>query len=108
MPRLTVTITEEQDELLEEITGDGGEYESKSAAVRDFISSGDERHELRQKVDRLQNEKRTIIQQREEHQSLVRYVEEERSLQQRREERETAPVWQRLKWWVVGAPSKRS
>ncbi|ELY58733.1 ribbon-helix-helix protein, CopG family [Natronococcus jeotgali] len=54
MPRLTVTITEEQAELLEEKTGDGGEYESKSEAVRHFIT---EYELLTERVDELQQER---------------------------------------------------
>lgn len=103
MPRLTVTITEEQAALLDERTGDGGEYESKSEAVRDFIQSGEELQnrvdELETEVERLRNEKRTILSQREENQELVRFVEDE---MERREQRDTAPVWTRAKWWVLG------
>ena len=54
MPRLTVTITDGQAELLEELSGDGGEYESKSAAVRDFIQGGEERRVLEQEIARLE------------------------------------------------------
>lgn len=54
MPRLTVTITEDQAELLEEISGDDAEYDSKSAAVRDFIQHGEERRELEREIARLE------------------------------------------------------
>lgn len=52
MPRLTVTITEDQSEFLEELSGDGGEYESKSAAVRKFIRRGEDVHTLEEKLER--------------------------------------------------------
>lgn len=53
MPRLTITITDEQAELLEDKTGEGCEYESKSEAVRDFIQRGEQ---LIQQVDQLESE----------------------------------------------------
>lgn len=53
MPRLTITITEEQADLLDEKTGDEGAYESKSEAVREFIQRGDQ---LIQRVEELENE----------------------------------------------------
>lgn len=55
MPRLTVTITEEQADLLDEITQDGG-YESKSAAVRNFIQVGEERRELEEEIATVESE----------------------------------------------------
>jgi Arc/MetJ-type ribon-helix-helix transcriptional regulator len=55
MPRLTVTITEEQSELLDDVSGDDGEYESKSEAVRNFIQTGEHHQELREKLDRLED-----------------------------------------------------
>ncbi len=54
MPRLTITITEEQSDLLEDISGDDGEYESKSAAVRDFIQAGERERELRAELARVE------------------------------------------------------
>jgi Arc/MetJ-type ribon-helix-helix transcriptional regulator len=109
MPRLTVTITDEQDELLNEITGDDGEYESKSAAVRSFIQIGERMDELEQENDRLRKEKRLIIEEQKEHSELVEYVEREKSLQERREAREerqearrNAPIWKRGYWMIFG------
>jgi len=55
MPRLTVTIDDDQDELLEAVAGEDGEYESKSAAVRDFIQAGEERQELEAEIRRLRD-----------------------------------------------------
>jgi Arc/MetJ-type ribon-helix-helix transcriptional regulator len=54
MPRLTVTIEDEQSELLEELSGEGGEYDSKSEAVRDFIQRGETVRELRDEIARLE------------------------------------------------------
>ncbi|RBI60045.1 hypothetical protein DMJ13_20425 [halophilic archaeon] len=62
--------------------------------------------ELRTEIDRLKNEKRQILQQREEHTELVEYVEQEKSLvekrEQRRKEREEAGIVTRLKWGLFG------
>ena len=55
MPRLTVTIDDDQKELLEAVAGEDGEYESKSAAVRDFIQAGEERQELEAEIRRLRD-----------------------------------------------------
>ena len=66
--------------------------------------------ELEQTVERLRNEKQTLIAQREEHTELVEYVEEERSIRERdaerRREREQAGVFSRAKWWLVGRPAE--
>lgn len=95
MPRLTITITEDQNEYLDEISGESGEYESKSEAVRNFIQAGERTDELETKVERLQNEKQQLIEQRQEHGDLVEYVEEERSWRRQ-------PLPTRLRWWIFG------
>jgi hypothetical protein len=41
----------------------------------------------------------------QERQALVEYVEEERSLWEQRERRQSAPVWRRVKWRLLGAPT---
>lgn len=75
---------------------------NKSDAIRTLLAKGLEYDDLRIENERLRNEKRAIISQREEHGELVEYVEEERSMQQRREERRDAPAWKRAKWWLFG------
>ena len=108
MPRLTITVTEEQSELLDELSGDDGPYESKSEAVRSFIESGETSEELRQEVDRLNRERRQLLEQRDENQELVEFASETRSVLERREQRSeiirTAPVWRRALWWFLGEP----
>ena len=61
--------------------------------------------DLETDVDRLQNEKRLILEDREEKQDLVRYVEEERSEQQRWRQ---AGLATRLKWRLTGMPGDDS
>jgi len=112
MPRLTITVTEEQSQLLSELSGDDGPYESKSEAVRAFIESGETTEELRQEVDRLNRERRQLLEQRDENQELVEFASETRSVLERREQRSeiirTAPVWRRALWWVLGEPEQRA
>lgn len=109
MSRVTVSITDEVEAVIEEKVGDGGEYDSKSEFVRECIQQYEDRNErvaeLEQEVERLRNEKQTLIEQREENQALVRYVEDERRVEQ--QWRET-PMWTRVKWRVFGMPSEPS
>lgn len=124
MPRISITVPDELDEYLNQQSSESGDFDSKSEVVRKSIRSmkdgddgvdklerkleeqqshyEDEIEELETTVEWLENEKRTILSQREEHRELVKYVEEERSLAQRREERATAPAWKRMKWWLTG------
>jgi len=75
---------------------------SKSDAIREVLKRGLEYERLQSENERLRNEKRTLINQREEHGELVEYVEEERTIRQRREKRRSAPVWRRAWRWVAG------
>ena len=99
MPRITVTLEDEQADLLAEKTGDGGEYDSKSEAVRKCIT-GYERlservAELERENDRLRSEKRLILEQREEQTELQNYVQDELSYRE-------AGLTTRMKWWLFG------
>jgi Arc/MetJ-type ribon-helix-helix transcriptional regulator len=104
MPRLTITVTDEQAALLEELSGDGGQYESKSAAVRNFIQAGERVAELEREVERLNRERRQLLEQREEHSELARYAEDQREQEQNARERRTKPAWTRAWWWLTGEP----
>lgn len=102
MKPTTVSLREDQYELLEEKSGDGGDYDSKSEFVRELIDGSQEVESLRQENERLQRQLRETNKRVDEHQELVDYVEQEQSLQQRREERRDAPAWRRAKWWLLG------
>lgn len=104
MPRLTITVTDEQAALLEELSEDGGQYESKSAAVRDFIQAGEQVAELERENERLQRERRQLLDQRNEHTELVRYAEGQREQEQNARERRRKPAWTRAWWWLTGEP----
>lgn len=104
MPRLTITVTDEQASLLEELSDDDGQYESKSAAVRDFIQDGEQVAELEREVERLNRERRQLLEQRQEHSELVRYAEDQREQEQSARERRKKPAWTRAWWWLTGEP----
>lgn len=61
--------------------------------------------DLDRDVERLQNEKRLILEDREEKQELVRYVEEERTVEERWRR---AGLATRLKWRLTGMPGDDS
>jgi len=73
--------------------------EDLHAVARTLRDREDELADCRRDVARLQNEKRTILEQREENQELVEYAKEQKSLQRRRHE---AGVATRFKWWLFG------
>jgi Arc/MetJ-type ribon-helix-helix transcriptional regulator len=98
---LTVSLTEEEEEIINENVGDGGEYESKSEFVRMCIQHHKELADLEREVERLQNEKLMILEQQEEATEIQRYVEEERTYR-------NAGLRTRLKWWVWGKPEETS
>jgi Arc/MetJ-type ribon-helix-helix transcriptional regulator len=101
MSRLTISLTDEEEEIIEEKVGDDGEYESKSEFVRNCIQAHTEVEDLERDVERLQNEKRLILNQREEATEIQKYVEEERTYR-------NAGLKTRLKWWMWGKPSDAS
>ncbi len=118
MKNITVRLDEE---LIDELELEADEHGvSRSEYIRNTLVTRDEHddtrdeyeqeitdlkeriNELETENERMRNEKRLILEQREENTELVEYVQEERELQQRREERLDAPVWRRAKWWLVG------
>lgn len=97
MTRLTISLTDKEEAIIEENVGDSEAYESKSEFVRNCIQAHNEIEDLEREVERLQNEKRLILEQREEAMEIQRYVEEERTYR-------NAGLRTRLKWWVWGKP----
>ncbi|WP_126665177.1 hypothetical protein [Haloterrigena salifodinae] len=61
--------------------------------------------ELETEVERLRNEKRTLINDREERTELVEYVQEERSLSKQKAQ---AGIITRAKWFLTGMPAKEA
>jgi hypothetical protein len=118
LPSITVRIDDDHDALLKEVSQEGGEYDSKSAAVRDFIQAGGERGEFREEIDELQERldaREHRIEELEEQLAYRSQLEEVAALPDKIRERETynerrrrlldeASLTQRLKWRVVGVP----
>ena len=107
MPRFTVTLPDDQGELIEDLAGDDGPASSKSEAVRMLIDDAQRVSEVEDENDRLRRERRQLLDQRDEHSDLVRYVEEERDRERRRRAKEEQPVWTRAAWWMFGRPSDK-
>lgn len=114
MGRITFTAEQQHEDIIEDAKDDI-DTESTAGAVRACIERAatlqQREADLQQRIDnlereneRLRNEKRALIDAREEHAALVEYVEEEWSLQQRREIRQQANVLQRAWWWLAGTP----
>jgi Arc/MetJ-type ribon-helix-helix transcriptional regulator len=136
MGRTTVSLDEETQEIIDEKSGDGGEYESVSAFVRDCIqryeeietleetvddleeevsSLREERDQLKDQADRVDDLEKTIERLRNEKQTLVEQRSENRELVRYVQEERTveqqwreAPLWKRAKWRVMGMPSETS
>lgn len=98
---MTVSLTDEEDEIIEQKVTDDGEYESKSKFVRTCIRDHTRVDELKTEVERLKNEKRLILEQQEEATELQRYVEEEQTYR-------NAGLRTRTKWWLFGKPETSS
>ena len=85
-------------------TGDAGprkdgEYESKPAVIRSIIDDNQDTQQLRQTVERLQREKRMILEQRNEHTELVKSIQRDQTLS---EKKSRANIVTRWKWRVMG------
>lgn len=55
MPRITVTISDDLDEYLEEKSGDGKEFDSKSEVMRRLAERGIEAEDLEQELEITKN-----------------------------------------------------
>jgi len=100
--RTTVTVSD--DDLVAHV--DARDAQTDAGRVRACIKRSQELDacrerigDLEQQVERLEREKRLILEQREEHAQLVRAVEEQRTLEQ---ERAQAGLATRAKWWLFG------
>lgn len=115
MARVTVTIDDEHETILEELSGEEGPYPSKSAAVRDLIEQYDsmrtELTECEERIEELETERDNLRKQLQaanarydQHTELVEFVEEEKQAKARRREREHANILTRTKWSIFGRP----
>ena len=104
MPRITVSVSDEQAERIEDLAGEDGPCSSKSEVMRYFIQRSQEADDLERENDRLHRERRQLLDQREERNELVQYAEGQRNQDQRARKRRTKPVWTRTWWWITGEP----
>lgn len=107
MQQITVKLPDDTAKSLEDIAE--SQYDrNRSDAIRELLEKGlaadDRITDLERENERLRNEKRALIQDREERTELVEYVERERELDQQRQQRRQAPAWRRAKWWLLGEP----
>jgi len=100
--RTTVTVSDE--DLVAHV--DARDAQTDAGRVRRCIERSQELDacrervgDLEQRLERLEREKRLLLEQREEHSQLVRAVEEQRTLEQ---ERAQAGLGTRVRWWLVG------
>ena len=91
----------------------GEEYESRSEAVEDLLTTAfaadeqdreceDRIAELEREVERLNRERRQLLEQREENQELVRFAESQRELAEYERERQKRGVFTRFRYWLTG------
>lgn len=103
MTRTSVNLSEKEDSIIEDLTGEKGPYDSRSEAVRECVQSYVQLHneieELHNKIDRLEREKRMILEHREEHTELVESLQREESRQDRLAK---AGILTRARWWLTG------
>lgn len=95
MPRITVSVSDEQAERIEELAGDDGPHSSKSEVMRYFIQRSQEADDLERENERLHRERRQLLDQRSENKELQRYVEDEQRYRQ-------SGIVQRFRWWIWG------
>lgn len=104
MEPITIRISSSR---LEEINREAEQREmSKSEIIRERLDKLEDAEELRTELEanldelrteneRLQREKRQILDQREENTELVEYVEDEQRYRQ-------ASLATRIRWWITG------
>lgn len=102
MPRVTVSVSDDQEAFIEEKSGDNGTYESKSAFMRECLNRYERVDELEAQVSDLRNQLQAVNRREDDMNELTAYVEGERELQQMERERRNAPLWKRVYWLVYG------
>jgi metal-responsive CopG/Arc/MetJ family transcriptional regulator len=102
MEKISVSLRPDQLERLETRVEET-DADSRSAALRQLLDEYEdvtaECEELHTRCERLEREKRLVLEEREEKAELARYAEEQRTRQQRKDE---AGLGTRAKWWLFG------
>lgn len=95
MPKLVISISEEKNQILEEISGENGKYNSKSEAIEDFIQKEKTIEELKNQIEQLKKEKKEIFEKQKEKIDFVEYAEEDFKYR-------NASALKKVKWWIFG------
>lgn len=122
MQQITIKLPEHVVESLEHVAAE--QYNNnRSEAVRDLLTDAleadthdqelqDRIEELERENKRLRNEKRTILNQREENAELVAFAEQAREAERYRDRRQRlldqAGILSRWKWKITGVPVENS
>ena len=96
--RARTTSGESYVDLLDELSSEGGPCTNRSETMRMIIDQYNEQTELAKEVERLNRERRQLLEQREEHNELVRYVDDELSYREK-------GLLTRARWWLFGKNS---
>ena len=121
MPRLSISLTNEQNERIEKLV-ENGEYSSKNAVVQDWLADAEKVNQLESELEQAEarvNDLRQQLQQanagKRDVDEIVAYVEHEKALaerreerEQRREERRQANVFRRAWWYLAGMPENET
>lgn len=128
MKKISISLEEEQLEAIDErLNDENTDADSRSEAVRSLIDDGlvaaDNRTEFEEQIEtlkndyekqiadleatiqRLENEKHTLINDRQERTELVRYAESQREKEQHNRERRQYNAIRRAWWWLAGEPA---
>ena len=123
--RTSVSLTDELASYVDEVSSSAGENDAEAiretirhartqdkrleeleSHINELQAERDEKdariNKLRTDIERLQNEKQLILDERSEKQELVRYVENERTAEQRWRQ---AGFAKRAKWRLFGMPA---
>jgi len=100
--RTTVTVSDE--DLVAHVDAraaqtDAGRVRACIARSQELDACRERVADLEQEVERLERERRLLLEQREEHAQLVRAVEQRRTLEQARAQ---AGLATRVRWWLFG------
>jgi len=100
--RTTVTVSDE--DLVAHVDAraaqtDAGRVRACIARSQELDACRERVADLEQQVERLERERRLLLEQREEHSQLVRAVEQRRTLER---ERAQAGLATRVRWWLFG------
>ena len=95
MPRLTITLPDDLNDRLEELSGDDGPFDSKADAVRELTRRGDRLEEVEAERDNLRRQLAAVNAREDDVDALATYVEDE--LEYRR-----AGLSTRLRWFLFG------